>query len=150
MPLYLGGRLAFLGDKDMIFNQGGGGYTLNKAALKTLVVDGIPNHYTGAQTFTEDVVMAKVFQRLGVYPYDTRDDNGAERYHPYSPGFHYDFRLPQDKLHNKMWYAAYIIDDGSLKEGVDHCAEHSVSFHYIKVELMYRLYALLYGLCDDA
>jgi glycoprotein-N-acetylgalactosamine 3-beta-galactosyltransferase len=149
MPLYLGCQLAFEGNKDMMFNQGGGGYTLNKAALKALVVQGIPYFYSDALTFTEDVMIAKVFQKLGVYPYDTRDEKGAERYHPYSPGFHYDFRLPRGATHGKLWYAAYIIDDGTFKEGVDHCSEHSVSFHYIKVDLMYRLFALLYGLCPE-
>ena len=39
MPLFLGGRLAFEGDPNMVFNQGGGGYTLNKAALKTLFIE---------------------------------------------------------------------------------------------------------------
>ncbi|CAB9512897.1 acetylgalactosamine 3-beta-galactosyltransferase 1 [Seminavis robusta] len=148
MPLFLGGRLAYEGNKDNIFNQGGGGYTLNKAALKALVVEGLPNYYTGDHTFTEDVMIAKVFKELGILPFDTRDASGGERYNPYSPGFHYDFRLPHDKYHNKMWYAAYLLQgDNSLVEGAAHCSPHSVSFHYIKVDLMYRLYALLYGLC---
>jgi len=151
VPLYLGGRLAFEGDKNTIFNQGGGGYTLNKAALKMLVLEGIPNHFTDAQTFTEDVMISKVFAKLGVHPYDTRDEFGGERYNPYSPGYHYDFRKPQDKYHQKKWYAAYLLEEEGHEfiEGVHHCAAHSVSFHYIKVDLMYRLFALLYNLCPE-
>ena len=56
------------------------GYTMNKAALKALVVDGFPNYFPHAHTFSEDTMVAKVFRKMGVYPYETKDENGSERY----------------------------------------------------------------------
>ena len=56
------------------------GYTMNKAALKALVVTGFPNYFPHAHTFSEDTMVAKVFRKMGVYPYETKDENGSERY----------------------------------------------------------------------
>lgn len=53
---------------------------MNKAALKALVVDGFPNYFPHAHTFSEDTMVAKVFRKMGVYPYETKDENGSERY----------------------------------------------------------------------
>jgi glycoprotein-N-acetylgalactosamine 3-beta-galactosyltransferase len=44
-PLFLGYRLWKPGNRSDIFNSGGSGYTLNKAALSSLVVDGFPNFF---------------------------------------------------------------------------------------------------------
>ena len=141
-PLFLGRRFAYMGDMEDIFNSGGSGYTLNKAALKTLVVDGLPTHRPHAKTFSEDTVIARLFRKFGIYAYDTKDSKGGERYMPFMPGHHYGYRMPADRT--KDWYAHYSID---IKEGPDHCAEHSVAFHYVKGDSMYRLHALLYDLC---
>ena len=34
-----------------------------------------------------------------------------------------------------------------LQWGIDHCAAKSVAFHYIKGDLMRRMYAILYHYC---
>lgn len=141
-PLYMGRRFAYQGDMNDIFNSGGSGYTMNKAALKRLVVDGFPNQFPHAHTFSEDTMTARIFRKYGVYPYETKDENGGERYMPFMPGHHYGYRMPQD--HSKDWYARYSIN---IKEGVDHCAARSVAFHYVKDKAMNRLHALLYHLC---
>jgi hypothetical protein len=52
-PLLLGRRFAYMGDMKNIFDSGGSGYTMNKAALKTLVVEGFPNYFPHMQTFSE-------------------------------------------------------------------------------------------------
>lgn len=82
-PLFLGRRFAYMGDMNDIFNSGGSGYTMNKAALKTLVVKGFPNYFPHAHTFSEDTMAARVFRKFGVFPYDTKDENGSERYMPF-------------------------------------------------------------------
>jgi glycoprotein-N-acetylgalactosamine 3-beta-galactosyltransferase len=142
VPLFLGRRFAYMGDMNDIFNSGGSGYTMNKAALKTLVVDGFPNLFSHAHTFSEDTMVARTFRHYNIFPYETKDENGGERYMPFMPGHHYGYRFPTDK--STDWYAKYSIN---IKEGLDHCAAHSVAFHYVKDEAMYRLHALLYGLC---
>ena len=82
-PLFLGRRFAYQGDMNDIFISGGSGYTMNKAALKALVVNGFPNYFPHAHTFSEDTMVARVFRKMGVFPYDTKDETGAERYMPF-------------------------------------------------------------------
>ncbi len=132
------------GDRDNMFNTGGSGYTLNKAALKVLVVDALPVHETTARTSTEDVMVATLFRRFGIFPYDTKDETGGERYMHLSPGFHHDFN--KSAPGNMYWYARYSID---IKNGLDHCAARSVAFHYIKGDEQKRLFAIFYHLCPD-
>jgi glycoprotein-N-acetylgalactosamine 3-beta-galactosyltransferase len=144
-PLFLGRRFAYQGDMNDIFNSGGSGYTLNKAALKSIVVEGLPKIFPHAHTFSEDTMIARVLrQGFGVYPYETKDEAGGERYMPFMPGHHYGYRMPADKTQD--WYARYSIN---IKMGLDHCAARSVAFHYVKGTAMYRLHALLYHLCPD-
>lgn len=141
-PLFLGRRFAYQGDMENIFNSGGSGYTMNKAALKRLVVDGIPNSPPHMKTFSEDTVTARILKRFGILPYETKDEAGGERYMPFMPGHHYGYRMPADL--SKDWYAKYSIN---IKEGPDHCAKRSVAFHYVKGDAMTRLFALLYNKC---
>ena len=141
-PLFLGRRFAYMGDRNDIFNSGGSGYTLNKAALKRMVVDGFPTFRPHAHTFSEDTMVARLLKTYGVEPYPTKDDLGGERYMPFMPGHHYGYRMPQDKA--KDWYAMYSIN---IKTGLDHCAARSIAFHYVKGNAMYRLHAILYHLC---
>lgn len=49
-----------------MFISGGAGYTMNKAALKTLVVDGLPNCFPHMHTFSEDVMVANCFRKMDI------------------------------------------------------------------------------------
>lgn len=111
-PLFLGRRFAYLGDMNEIFNSGGSGYTINKAALKRLVVDGFQNYFQHMHTFSEDTMVARTFRQYNVYPYETKDESGGERYMPFMPGHHYGYRIPKDIKSD--WYAKYSIN---IKEG---------------------------------
>jgi len=122
-------------------SSGGSGYTLNKAALKALVVHGLPKLYVDMETSAEDVLIAWVFRRMGIYPYETKDATGAERYNPLSPGRHYRYRKSSNYTD---WYKRFGID---IQYGLNHSATHSVAFHYIKHDEMYRIHALLHGMC---
>jgi len=145
LPLFLGRRFKEQGNENRIFNSGGSGYTMNKAALKALVVDGFPTCMPHLHTFAEDVMVAQCFRnKLEVYPYDTKDENGGERYMPFAPSHHLTYKIPKNK--SSDWYANYSID---IKTGLDHCAAKSVAFHYIKGDLMKRMHALLYGHCKN-
>jgi glycoprotein-N-acetylgalactosamine 3-beta-galactosyltransferase len=90
-----------------------------------------------------DTMVAKLFRKMGVYPYDTKDENGGERYMPFMPGHHWGYRLPKNP--EKDWYAKYSID---IKEGPEHCSPQSVAFHYVKGDNMKKLFALAYDLCS--
>jgi hypothetical protein len=65
-----------------IYNSGGPGYTLNKAALKLLVTGGWGGD-PDRERYAEDVWVAKAFLEEGVMGYDTKDETGAERYMHY-------------------------------------------------------------------
>jgi len=143
-PVFLGRRFAEQGDMDRIFNSGGSGYTINKAALKALVVDAFPICMPHLHTFAEDVMVAQCLRKkISVYPFDTKDEAGGERYMPFQPGHHLTYRAPANKRDD--WYAKYSID---IKYGLDHCAAESVAFHYIKPPLMRNMHAILYGYCS--
>jgi hypothetical protein len=142
VPLFLGRRFALGGDLNDIFNVAGPGYVVNKAALKVFVVhaldrfaeDELPQRHTSK----EDLIIARTFRHYGVYPFDTQDDSNGERFMITTPGHHYESKFP-------AWYHQQSI---GIQHGVDHCSEKSISFHYVSSELMYRLYALLYGKCS--
>lgn len=140
-PMFLGRRFAYMGDRNDIFNSGGSGYTLNKAALKTMVVDGFPTFFPNLKTFSEDTMVAKLLRQYDILPYDTKDEAGGERYMPFMPGHHYSYRLDKSD-----WYTKYSIN---IKTGVDHCAARSVAFHYVKEQDMVRLHAMFYKLCPQ-
>jgi hypothetical protein len=108
VPLILGRRFAYLGNMDDIYAAGGPGYTLNKAALKLLVVQGLPNYLRDDLTPWEDISVSRVLRNFGVYPYDTKDEFGGERYNHYRPGDIFNYRLPADL--NSDWYSQYNID----------------------------------------
>jgi len=143
VPLYLGCRHKRGGKANDIFNAGGGGYTLNKAALKTLVLDGLPKYFQGNVTGAADVMVAWVFRHLAVFPYETKDSTGGERYNVMTPGRHYAWQLPKPGK-PADWFSNYIIN---AKEGLDHSAKHSISFNDPNGNLMHRLFAMLYNKC---
>lgn len=88
--------------------------------------------------------MASCLKYLGINVTDTRDANGRERFHPFSPGTHFKWTYGNPDY---TWYQIYNKEWG-LKTGKDCCAPDSVSFHYVKSASMVRhLHALLYS-CD--
>jgi len=118
------------------------GYTMNKAALKTLVLN-FPNCFPHMHTFSEDVMGAACYRKNGIVPYDTKDEEGGERYMPFAPGHHLTYRPPPNPKDD--WYSNYSVEP--MKWGIDHCAAKSVAFHYIKENLMKRMHAILYHYC---
>lgn len=103
-------------------------------------------------THDSHLTFCNVFHRclrlkLGIGLTDTRDEQGRERFHPFSPGSHYTWRPPKEGQ-KADWYEKYNSDWG-LKLGAECCAPDSVSFHYIKKPVMVRhMYSLLYN-CGD-
>ncbi len=65
-PLFLGRRFAEGGDRNKMFISGGSGYTMNKAALKTLVVDAFPQCFPHMHTFSEDVMVATCLRKVNI------------------------------------------------------------------------------------
>ena len=107
-PLFLGRRFAEGGNMDRIFISGGSGYTMNKATLKTLVVDAFPACMPHMHTFSEDVMVATCLRKRNILPYDTKDEAGGERYMPFAPGHHLNYLPPANPKDD--WYSNYSIN----------------------------------------
>jgi len=162
-PMFLGRRFQI--PKGQLFNSGGAGYALNRAALNLLV-----SHlddakcYPNQRVFAEDVNVAHCLATQGVKPHDTRDHGQLpspaaaaqgeqqvllpvrERFHPFTPGQHLTWRPPKKKRadgQSQDWYENYNAPWG-IGLGVECCSADSVSFHYVKSNLMPHLNALLY------
>lgn len=142
---FLGRRFKGYGQNNY-FNSGGAGYTLSRGTLKLFVSKGLDNPKCGpaAETSMEDVMIAQCLRRaFDIGLTDTRDKQGRERFHPFSPGSHYHW-MPPKLGENPDWYEDYNQEWG-IKLGADCCAPDSVSFHYLKKPAMVRhLYSLLY------
>jgi glycoprotein-N-acetylgalactosamine 3-beta-galactosyltransferase len=83
-PLYLSCCFAYRGDMNNIYPSGGAGYTFNKAALKMLIVNGYPNYFPDDVGFAEDWMLGRIFQKMAVFAYDTQNENGEERFNPFT------------------------------------------------------------------
>lgn len=79
--------------------SGGAGYVLSKEALRRFVEYGIDNKTICRPEIkgVEDIEVAKCFEKLNVYPADSRDEFGRQRFLPMSPEYHIN-------LTNKTWY----------------------------------------------
>jgi glycoprotein-N-acetylgalactosamine 3-beta-galactosyltransferase len=143
--MFLGRRFYPSGNVDeQVFNSGGAGYILDRHALQALgpMLDD-PKCFPHQVGFWEDVNIANCLRKSGtILPHDTRDGKQRERFHPFTPGQHLDYRIPKT---NPDWYPKY---NPWLKEGYDCCAPDSISFHYSPAETTRQLHTYLYH-CDN-
>ena len=158
-PLFLGRRFRPPGDIE--FNSGGPGYLLNSAALQVLGphLDS-PQCHPDFTNSWEDYMIASCLKTLGIVPEDTRDQTGAERFHPFSPAM--TLKYNRNSL-GYRWFTNYTetydrsvlrflhvhlhfsTDVASYrKEGLACCSEHSVSFHFCNARLIRQLDYMLY------
>jgi glycoprotein-N-acetylgalactosamine 3-beta-galactosyltransferase len=130
---------------DNYFNSGGSGYVLSRGTLRKFFKTGLDHPHCNPKRHTpmEDVMTAACLRNVfSIGLTDTRDEQGRERFHPFSPGSHLTWTPP--KYGKNDWYEDYNTEWG-IKLGADCCAPDSVSFHYIKKPAMVRhLYSLLY------
>ncbi|CAM9430528.1 unnamed protein product [Discosporangium mesarthrocarpum] len=142
LPMYLGRR--FILSTGKIFNSGGASYVLNKAALLVLAKNlDSPKCFVNQECPDEDVKVGHCLALEDVHAYDTRDPLGRERFHPFTPGHHLNYRIPEG---DSDWYKRYSI---GLREGFECCSKDSLSFHYVKSDLMRRIFNLVYSCPKD-
>ncbi|EED88781.1 hypothetical protein THAPSDRAFT_269773 [Thalassiosira pseudonana CCMP1335] len=144
-----GGQFLPNGYENKLYLGGGSGYTLNKAALKSLVVHGFPSCFPHEKTSAEDMMVSKCFEKIGIFPYDSKDETGAERYLQLAPGDQCTLAPGEYGKDNKLWwYHKFNEHDKEVKFGTDHCSANAVNFHYVNSDLMRRIHALLYRYCE--
>ncbi len=150
-PLLLGQQFYQHGNRSDAYVTGGGGYTLNKAALKTLVTS-FPNCAPHEVTSGEDYMVTQCLSKQGIEAYWTTDETGADRYNHVHPEFEFNFDPKKNPL---FWYTYFSANENV---GPARVAKRSVSFHLKsgdvvgkpKVEnQMRRVHAILYGHCAN-
>eukprot|EP00543_Licmophora_paradoxa_P007521 CAMPEP_0202452508 /NCGR_PEP_ID=MMETSP1360-20130828/10710_1 /ASSEMBLY_ACC=CAM_ASM_000848 /TAXON_ID=515479 /ORGANISM="Licmophora paradoxa, Strain CCMP2313" /LENGTH=121 /DNA_ID=CAMNT_0049071351 /DNA_START=13 /DNA_END=378 /DNA_ORIENTATION=+ len=121
---------------------------MSRGLLQKFYYEGLhhPNCHPTEHTSMEDVMIAECFRDVfGIGLIDTRDGQGRERFHPFSPADHYEWR-PSNSNSEGDWYAEYNEEWGiKLKEQC--CAPDSVSFHYIDQPALMRHIHALVQLC---
>eukprot|EP00658_Telonema_sp_P-2_P004771 TRINITY_DN11779_c0_g1_i1.p1 TRINITY_DN11779_c0_g1~~TRINITY_DN11779_c0_g1_i1.p1 ORF type:complete len:434 (-),score=76.12 TRINITY_DN11779_c0_g1_i1:277-1578(-) len=74
-------------------------------------------------TSAEDLIIADELRALGVWPVDTRDECGGERFHPFQP------RFMTAGAALKQWYQRYSYN---LETGMGCCSTEPISYHPFK------------------
>ena len=92
--------------------------------------------------FWEDVNVANCLRQYDIYPYDTRDSQDRERFHPFTPASQWHYRE-----NSKDWFTKYT-QDFEPKFGEECCSREGVSYHYIKDWNILRTHAIYYGYCE--
>ncbi|XP_050693906.1 glycoprotein-N-acetylgalactosamine 3-beta-galactosyltransferase 1-like [Eriocheir sinensis] len=146
LPHYFGSHFTPYAPKG--YMSGGAGYVLSRGALKAFQrqtdsdsnnINNNNNNNNSNTIYTEeDVEMGGVLARAGVYPGDSRDQNGLPRFFPFYPSFLLAEKEPE------FWYWKTLAHDHTT--GLGCCSPHTVSFHYEYGDLLYELEFLIYHL----
>ncbi|KAL7581373.1 hypothetical protein ACA910_021965 [Epithemia clementina (nom. ined.)] len=159
-PLMLGGSVAL--SSKLRFCGGGGGYTLNKVALRLFAEKLYSDpecrpHWRGPE---EDIWMAKCFfYATGMQCMDTNDEKFEARYHPFTADMHARWTK---KDHNSKLLEERFYHNITIKAGLGQISERSTTFHLKresrvkKLHLtlaedmgMRRFHAIVYNLCPS-
>jgi glycoprotein-N-acetylgalactosamine 3-beta-galactosyltransferase len=131
---------------NIFFNSGGAGYVLSQETVRKLYTIGLDHKkcFPRMHNAQEDVMIARCLKDVfDIGLVDTRDIQGRERFHPFTPGTHYTWKPPIPPAKGD-WYEEYNrLWPPKLKEQC--CAPDSVSFHYMKNPALVRhIHSLLY------
>ena len=131
-----------------IFPQGGGGYTLNREALRLIGDEGGPLHtlLTDNVDSREDLFIASLLSTVDTYVSDTRDETGAFRYIPYKP---------KQRVRGQAKYPPKYKISPELS-GMDLFSSETVALHLKEMdrkdipmdEVIYRTHDIINGACD--
>jgi len=125
LPYYIGKQ--FVNQEGTPF-VAGTAIVLSKASLTLfMLASRETGHGCASSTFTsevaEDVALAKCLQSLGIYPHDTRDEDGAERFMVFNPN---SLRLASSPF--PEWYTNFTFND---VQGPGCCSSEAIAFHMV-------------------
>ncbi|KAL7435013.1 hypothetical protein ACHAXM_004514 [Skeletonema potamos] len=113
------------------YTMGGAGYVMNQKYLKKFYESMDEEFCLSSEqdmTFPEDVAVNFCMGNIGVYPYNTRDVLGRERFHLRSP----EDLFNVDGNDKSSWLYKVHRDVGGIKGGTDCCSSASITFHHVK------------------
>merc|ERR1711871_208799 len=132
-PLFIGRRFKYTGSSPSLngltFNLGAAGYALNRRALDVLAT-GIVTRSCDSETseYYADMFVANCLKQNSIFPMDTRDESGAERFHPLAPREMFDSAKPD-------WYTKAVADY-SPKDGEEGVSKETITFHDLPSTIM--------------
>ncbi|KAL7499818.1 hypothetical protein ACHAWT_010244 [Skeletonema menzelii] len=113
------------------YTMGGAGYVMNQKYMEKFY-DSMDEHFCLSSeqemTFPEDVGINFCMGNIGVYPYNTRDELGRERFHLRTP----EALFNVDGTDESAWLYKVHRDVGGIKGGADCCSPASITFHHVK------------------
>nr|AIG55580.1 secreted protein [Thraustotheca clavata] len=134
----------------LYYTPGGAGYVFNVPYLKVrgyfdgLLVESLDEHYClPDEIIPDDWAISFCMRYHGIVPLDTRDSQGRERFHQYSPEriffeSHdeeaYDHDIYQSIYQENNWFSDHF--GIGWHNGTMCAAPDTISFHYIKPPLM--------------
>jgi glycoprotein-N-acetylgalactosamine 3-beta-galactosyltransferase len=125
--------------KPVIYNYGGPGYAMNWPYVeKFLEVMKGPDTVHG--TPPEDQAHGVVMAYHDIWPQNTRDQLGRERFHPENP----DFMYSMNDTYRRLWDDNHKAT-GGLSVGPECCSEQSIAFHHMQMQAMLQLEDHLYA-----
>jgi hypothetical protein len=87
---------------------------------------------------------SQLHEQFGIFPYDTKDENGGERYNPFSPGHHLKYFPPANPKED--WYSNYSINckasEGSCMYSVSCKHGHASTTHLVSIAAFSKKYYL--------
>jgi hypothetical protein len=140
-PLYFGRRFKESGNEALSF-VAGASMTVSSATLRqmknstefrvesleqAIQQDGSPCSYSMWVGHADDVLLAHCLRTIGIFPLDTRDEEGKERFMAIDPELMAD--LSQNN--ESWWYHEYSYNKWF---GPKCCSRHAICFHYIETE----------------
>lgn len=143
-PLYLGFLAPF---RYGYYVGGGGGYVLNRLALKAFVEQSLPSCLAHTRIPAEDRMLANCLLRLGIQANSSVDELGEQIFHGMDPNA----VATYDGLGDRPWFMSVYKSWGDLwgfKAGFNVTSSHSASFHWLKTpQKLKRHHAILYRSC---
>jgi len=126
-----------------VFNSGGPGYVMNKLYMETAIAslhkwNCLSDKYS--EMLPDDASISFCMSWHNIYPLNTRDLKGRERWHADKPRGVY-FTNPDQP---NYWVVQYHNGIGGLQWKEECCSPESIAFHYILPPLMYHLERQLY------
>ncbi|XP_077978998.1 uncharacterized protein LOC144434421 [Glandiceps talaboti] len=127
------------------YNSGGSGYILSKEALRILITQAYnnPAKCRGIEAVHEDLQTAHCLAGVGVYPGNSLDSQGRERFHHFPP----DYMFVPGTFSGKgklSWFKKYCYYQ--TPEGPGCCSDYTITFHRLRSDWMYALDYMIYDM----
>ncbi|CAJ0962005.1 unnamed protein product, partial [Mesorhabditis belari] len=132
LPYYIGYRLRPYLEHG--YNAGGAGYVLSRAAMKIFAEQLYSNASLCPDDIYEDVGIGRCLANVGIYPLDTRNSRGQQRFNTFRP---------DEVFHGSVVESPYWMYDVEIR-GYDGVGTDLISFHHLTPDEIRLFDILLY------